>query len=212
MAAINFLTGGYNTSINNLSGSGLGFFGSAGFGNSVPVGQYQGTTFITDGNGINQGPQANNVAYLTSQSGIVPTNVNIALQSIPNYQGTLNIRFTNSTAVRTQNAQLYIYDRTSTSNPPSGVLCYVAQLIHPNQTQGVGGSGDASWQAPAGTSYLPASFLYNGNAFSPGTSGFSPNGGNTIDTQHDWYFAISASPTTVGAKTLFGLWWQNEYL
>jgi hypothetical protein len=35
---------------------------------------------------------------------------------------------------------------------------------------------------------------------SPGTSGFSPNGVGTIDTQHDWYVALSASPDSVGSK------------
>jgi hypothetical protein len=57
MASFNFFgLGGASLSINNLNNSGLGFFGAGGFGNSVNVGSYQGTTFITDGNGINQGP------------------------------------------------------------------------------------------------------------------------------------------------------------
>jgi len=210
-AAINFLAGGYGFPINNLNNSGLGFFGST-FGNSVAVGGIQGSTYITDGNGVTQGPQVNNVMWNTQLSGIVQTATNLALQSIPNYQGTLNIRFTNSTSVRTQNAKLYIYDRVSTSNPPSGVTCYVAQLIHPGITQVAGGSGDAAWQIPAGSSYVPCSQFSNGVAFSPGASGNSPNGGATTDVQHDFYFAMSASPNSVGSKTQFGLWFQLEYL
>jgi hypothetical protein len=211
-ATIQFLAGGYGFPINNLNNSGLGFFGSAGFGNSVAVNAYQGSTYITDGAGVNQGPEVNNTQWTHPNSGTVQTGTNLNLQNIPNYQSTLNIRFQNSTAVRTQNAKLYIYDRSSLSNSPSGVLCAVAQVIHPGLTQVVGGSGDSAWQFPAGSSYLPSSQFFNGVPFSPGTSGLSINGGATTDIQHDFYYNISASPTSVGSKTQFGLWWQTEYL
>ena len=48
MASISFFAG--STAINNLSGSGLGFFGGS-FGQSVQLNSWQDTTFITDGNG-----------------------------------------------------------------------------------------------------------------------------------------------------------------
>ena len=51
MATINFYSG--NLHVNNLSGSGLGFYGG-GFGYSVQVGAYQDTTFITNGTGTSQ--------------------------------------------------------------------------------------------------------------------------------------------------------------
>ena len=212
MASLQFYTGGYNLAINNLSGSGLGFFGVGGFGNSVAVGSYQDTTFITDGNGVSQGPQGNNVKYVHPSSGQVGGSTNVALQNLPNYQSTLNVRFTNATPVRTQNAKLYIYDRTSTNNPPTGVTCFVSNIIHPATAQSPGGSGLSTWENPAGSSYVNASILNNGNGFSPGTSGNSPNGAATSDVQHDWFFAISASPNSVGSKTLFGLWFSTEYL
>lgn len=212
MPSLQFLTGGYSQPINNLNGSGLGFFGTGGFGNSVAVGSYQDTTFITDGNGVSQGPQGNNVKYVHPGSGQVSGGTNVALQSLPNYQSTLNVRFTNATAVRTQNAKLYIYDRTSTSNAPTGVTCFVSHIVHPNTSQVAGGSGLSTWENPYGSSYVNASLLYNGNGFSPGTSGLAPNGAATSDVQHDWYFAISASPNSVGSKTLFGLWFSCEYL
>lgn len=212
MATLSFLTGGYSQPINTLNGSGLGFFGSGGFGNSVGVGSFQDTTFITDGNGVTQGPQGNNVKWVHPNSGQVGGTTNVALTSLPNYQSTLNVRFTNASAVKTQNAKLYIYDRVSTNNSPTGVTCYVSHIIHPNTSQVTGGSGLSTWENPAGSSYVNASVLGNGTSFSPGTSGLSPNGGSTTDTQHDWYFAISASPNSVGSKTNFGLWFQTEYL
>lgn len=212
MATINFIAGGYNLPINNLSGSGLGFFGSAGFGNSVSVGAYQGSTYITDGNGINQGPQVNNVQWVHPNSGEVQNGAILALTSIPNYQGTLNIQFTNPTPCRVQNSKLFIYDRVSTNNPPSGVTCAVANLIHPNTTQTAGGSGDVSWEFPAGSSYILLSQLSNGGGFSPGVSGLSPNGPSTIDSEHDFYVAISASPNSIGSKTSFGCLFSTEFL
>jgi hypothetical protein len=212
MATLSFLTGGYLQAINNLNGSGLGFFGAGGFGNSVAVGAYQDTTFITDGNGVSQGPQGNNVKYIHPSSGQVGGSTNVALTSLPNYQSTLNVRFNHSSSVRTQNARLYIYDRTSLNNAPTGVTCAVSHIIHPNPNQAAGGSGLSTWEFPTGSSYVNASVLANGNLFSPGLSGLSPNGGNTSDLNHDWYFAISASPNSVGSKTLFGLWFQTEYL
>ena len=46
-AAINFY-GGEDFGIQNLGGSGLGFFGDGGFGFAVQIGDYQGRTFVTN--------------------------------------------------------------------------------------------------------------------------------------------------------------------
>ncbi len=211
-ATINFLAGGFGTPINNLNNSGLGFFGAGGFGNSVAVGAWQSNTYLTDGAGVSLGPQCNNVQWTHAQSGTVQNGTNLALTSIPNYQSTLNIHFTNSSAVRVQNGKVYIYDRSSLSNPASGVTCVISNLIHPGLTQVTGGSGLTSWETPAGSSYVNITQLANGNGFSPGLSGLSPNGATTSDTTHDFYLAISASPNSVGSKSQFGLFASLEYL
>ena len=213
-AAINFFArSGLGGAINELSGSGLGFYGPGGYGTSVQVGAYQDNTYITDSTGTaSNAIQVNNVKYIASNSGQVPVNTNLLLTAIPNYQATLNISFTNSSAVRTQNAQLTIFDRVSTSNAPSGVVCQVATLIHPWNFTTPAGSGDTVWQQPAGTGVLLMSSYANGCAISPGTSGLCPSGSNTIDVQHDWYFAISALPTSIGSKTQFALYFQLEFL
>ena len=129
----------------------------------------------------------------------------IALTALPNYLSTLNIRFNHSSAVQTQNAKLRIYDRANIVNDPSGVLCKVAEIIHPGQTQINDGSGDSSWNTPTGSSVIMDLVS------SPGLSGLSPNGIGTIDLNHDWYTAISASPSSIGSKT-FGLYVELEYL
>lgn len=190
--------------------SGLGFFGSSGFGASVPVGTWQSRTFVTDGNGVVQGPEARNVKYLNIGSGI-PGSIGsgIGLQAIPNYQGTLNIRFTHTSNVQVQNAQVRIYDRTNIDLGASGVTTKVAELIHPGNTQVANGSGDSQWITPVGSSVVC------NLAPSPGMSGFFAGNGSDstyAGQRHDWYVAISASPDSIGAKTQYGLYTSLEYL
>jgi len=207
MATVSFFADTFG--VQNLGGSGLGFYG-AGFGSSVEVGEYQESTFITNGAGTAQGPQVNNITWTHNNSGEVNgAGASINLLSIPNYLATLNIRFTHSTAVKTQNAKLRIYDRTSINNNPSGVTCKVAELIHPHTLQTQVGSGSSSWAQPVGSSIILDM------AKSPGMSGLVAGNGSVStadDTRHDWYTAISASPDSIGSKTQFALYFETEYL
>lgn len=207
MAQITWHAAGYpDLTIQNLSGSGLGFYGT-GFGNSVAVGSYQSTTFITDSNGATNGGQVNNCTYLNTASGMVNSATSgINLLNIPNYLSTLNIRFTHTSAVKTQNAKLYIYDRTSINNPASGVTTKVAEIIHPDVLQTSTGSGDGNWLTPTGSSVVVSLVA------SPGMSGLSPNGNQTSDLRHDFYCVLSASPDSIGSKTLYGAFASLEYL
>lgn len=204
---INFLAG-QSFVIQDLAGSGLGFYGDSGFNASVKVGAWQGHTFITNAAGTTQGPEAANVKYLNAGSGILgQASSGVALTCCPNYQATLNVRATNDTPVQVVNGTLYIYDRNNINNPPSGVTCAVAQIIHPDNTQGNSGSGDHTWWFPQGSAITVPM------APSPGISGlYAGNGSNSTwtDKEHDWYFAISASPNTIGAKP-FGLYVDVEY-
>ena len=200
-ATISFLTG----SAGNLNGSGLGFYG-AGFGTSVEVGAWQSSTYITNSAGSVDGGVTNNVKWSHAESGI-PSDVGSTtnLQYIPNRLATLNIRFNNDAAVTTQNAVLRIFDRSNINNGASGVTTKVAELIHPDTVTSTLGSGDSQWITPAGSgttvSLRPQ----------PGQSGLNAMGGNST-TQHDWYVAITASPDSIGAKTLYGLYVELEYL
>lgn len=205
MASVTFHAAEWGTI--GLAGSGLGFFGAGGFGNSVAVGSWQDNTYITDGNGTTEGSIVNNIKYQSSESGIYD-DVVYNLRDIPNRLATLNIRFTHDTAVKCQNAALRIFDRNNIANPPSGVLCRVAELVHPytTQTGDQSGSGDTDWNTPSGTNEM--TFTLN----SPGISGESPQGDLTTDVRHDFYVALSASPDSIGSKTNFGLYFEVEYL
>lgn len=208
MASINFYTG-ENFSIYDVSASGLGFFGD-GFGISVPItspATYNSRTFITNSVGTVEGPEVDNVKYVSSTGAVLgQTGVPILLTQIPNYLSTLNVRFEHSTGVRTTNAEFRIFDRTNINNPPSGVTCRIAEIIHPATTQTNVGSGDTTWVLGSGSG---SKLLL---VDSPGASGNSPSGISTIDTRHDWYIAISASPDVVGARTQFGAYAACEYL
>lgn len=195
--------------VQNLNGSGLGFYGN-GFGRSVDVGAYQQTTFITDGNGTVQGEQVNNIKWTHANSGeINEAGSSVQLTAIPNYLATLNVRFTHSTAVQVQNVEARIYDRTSINNPASGVTTKMAELLHVDTVQNNNGSGDSSWNTPAGSAVIVDL------AQSPGESGLFAGDGTVstrADDRHDWYLAISASPDSIGSKNLYGLYVELEYL
>tara|TARA_Y100000034_G_scaffold118955_1_gene160231 strand:+ start:396 stop:1013 length:618 start_codon:yes stop_codon:yes gene_type:complete len=193
----------------SIGSSGLGFFGAAGFGASVKIGEYQDRTYITNSNGTAQGAEVDNVKFSHSGSGIIgpgASGVSIDLYNIPNYQSTLNIRFTHGSVIQTQNAVVQIYDRVNTANFPSGVTCKVAEIIHPELVQSVSGSGDTSWITPSGaTTTVPL-------IASPGLSGVRPNGASTSGLQHDWYLAVASSPDSIGSKDKFGLYFSVEYV
>lgn len=203
--------------VNDLAGSGLGFYGDSGFGASVQVSTWQGRTFITNANGTVQGPEADNCKYL-NPTGVVlgQSGSGIGLNQIPNYLSTLNVRFTNDTAVRTQNVQLSIYDRTSPTNPASGVTTAVYEVSHLATTQTTTGSGGPGTPTISGAHawkiFTTSTTGTMQMTSSPGTSGLRPSGSSTTDTRHDWYLALSASPDSIGSKTAYGVYISLEFL
>lgn len=205
---IRFFANNGDVSILHLNGSGLGFYGST-FGASVQVGQYQDTTYVTNATGTVNSWLANNVKFTTAASGSVNGGASQNLRTIPNKDSTLNIRFTNDTAVITQNAEIRIYDRSDIARAASGVLTKVATIVHPNvSSAGPSGSGSAVWVTFDSTTSGSGLSLWA----SPGISGLSPLGAATTDIRHDWFLALSSSPSSIGSKTAYGLYVSLEYL
>jgi hypothetical protein len=210
MALISFLAGEAHA-INDLSGSGIGFYGLGGYGTSVQVGAFQDNTYVTDANGTaTNSVKCDNIKWVDPASGQIAGGEIRYLRGIPDYLSTLNIRFTNATPVKTQNAQLRIFDRVSIDNPAVGVVTKVAIIVHPWDTQSPDGSGSLTWYTPGGSGSI-VNFSDIPSAISPGSGGFSPSGSNTVDTQHDFYVALSAMPTSIGSK-LFALYFSTEFL
>jgi hypothetical protein len=116
---------------------------------------------------------------------------------IPNYQATLNVRFNYDTAVKVQNAELRIYDRTDPEQAGQR-RDHQGRRNHPPRHH--------PGQHRLGRHHLAHSGrlrLHRLPRPSPGVSGlFAGNGNNGqwTDTQHDWYVAISASPTPSAAR------------
>jgi hypothetical protein len=195
--------------LNETGESGIGFYGSA-FGISVIVDEYQDRTYITDPTGVIQGPECDNVKYYSSTQALLnQTSTPMNLRKIPNYQSTLNISFTHTSVCQAINTKAWVYDGSTgpvvKTAMPTGVLCRIAEIIHPNNTQDEDGTGDLTW-----TAITASSTNYIDLVDSPGPSGLTPGG--TGATTHDWFTIISASPDSIGSKTQFALLAETEHL
>jgi hypothetical protein len=190
--------------------SGVGFFGAAGFGASVQVGDFASRAYITSSAGTTLGPEASNTKYLTSGTVIVgQTGSGIALTALPNVQCPIQIRFSHNSPVRTTNTVLRAFNRVDPNADPSGVTVAAAECIHPSDTQENVGSGSVVW------SFIHGSGQTLVLAESPGCSGhYAGNGTNSTwsDTEHLWACAVSLSPDSLGSKTDVGLYVLTEYL
>lgn len=214
MATVTFFAnegvGAINSGVQNMSGSGLGFFGNSGAYSSVRINEYQDRTFISNANGTAVSAEIDNVKYVSATGALISrggaADATIGIKNIPNYKSTLNVRFTNDSSVRTQNGKIQVYNRSDINTGPVGVICQACEVVHPETSQEVLGSGSTSWVSCSGSS------PYLSLTDSPGLSGLRPSGSNTYSTTHDWYVCLSASPTGIGSHTAFGLYFSIEYL
>jgi len=233
--------GGTSTEIKHTSGSGMGFFGG-GFGISVPVGQYQDTTFVTNSDGTSSGIRVKNTKYVASttipNSGVSPNGGStIGLSGMPNYYAPLNVRFTHSEKVRVQNCKLRIFDRNDISKQASGVTTKIFECRHPHPIEAHNpGSGTLAMRGISNygwTEFDPTEAMADLDfTASPGMSGLNTSAAEVLpsaavdygvnwltnegsaheSTRHDWFVAMTASPDSIGSKTQYGLYFTLEYL
>jgi hypothetical protein len=218
MAEIKFYAnlpgGNAQTLIDHTQNSGIGFYGSS-FGVSVPIGQVQSTTFVTNANGTAEGVYLNNTQYandndnrnqfpgkvIAENTGTGPASP-LDLNKLPNHLCPLNIRFTHTESVRLHNCKLRIFDRNDINNHASGVVTYVYEARHPLISQTV---SNLAHKAPGRTNdgwvVFDPTLAMADMAFtnSPGSSGL-----NTLstDTSLDTYYAnngITPSDYKLGA-------------
>ena len=220
------------------SASGIGFFGGD-FGLSVPVDSWQDSTFITNSVGTERAEKLINTKF-SSTSGTKHNTTNEQdNRTMPNHFAPLNIRFTHEDdAVRVKNCQLRIFDRDDITKNASGVHTYIYEIRHPSSSETTGKAlnhrgtrNDHKWNSFLYTAGLDNEVSPLNFTESPGMSGL--NGNDTDDVadgpltgltgataeaeghhsnRHDWYVALSASPTEIGSKTDFGLYFTVEYL
>ncbi len=194
------------------SSSGLGFYGNNGFADPVAVGDFNGRTFVTNVGGDTEGFECNNNKR-TDVSGLILGQVGsgILLTQLPNRLGTVNVRFTHASAVKTLSAILQVYDGSvdgngdpNKDNDPIGLSFYTAQIRHQSDVQDNTGLGDSEWTDTKGATSLSL-------VASPGISGLRPSGPDTTDVRHDWYVAMSTTPNELGDK-LFGMYVELEFV
>jgi hypothetical protein len=218
--------------INHGAGSGIGFYGSA-YGISVPIGEQQDSTFVTNANGTaTDQSQLNNTKWESATSaslnGVSASN----LEVMPNYLAPLNVRFTHESAVRVQNCKLRIFDRNDITKHASGVATYVYEPRHPATSESVsqlshrGRSANTWLEFDHVDSSTPVDMVFTN---SPGMSGTNSDANDTLPdvgslgyktndgaahtaTRHDWYVGLSAEPSEIGSKTKYGLYFTLEYL
>lgn len=222
MAVIKFQVLGQNdgqASIDTLSGSGLGFFGLSA-GSSVQIGAYQDTTYVSNGDGSVTKSATNNNKYVadTFPSGmsaitaIGGTYGPVGLSGVKSFESTLGIEFGHSTAVKTQNVQLRIYDRSNINYPASGVNTKVAEVVNfgggtynSQGSLGVGssvvGSGDAFWWGEAWPSELVTNNL-NYFTNSLGTKFYNATSDDSVVNGDVRLGNVSEDDNTVGGSGL----------
>ena len=203
---------GENTLVSTSSG--LGFFGSDGFGSAIAIGNYNSRTFVTNANGTVEGFECNNNKY-HSISGVIhgQSGSGILLQELPNELATINVRFTHGSAIYCQNAKLWIFNgnfngaTARKEQPAENLTFYAAEIRHRSRLQSETSIySDSTWTdvSSSGSNYI-------GLVNSPGRNGVRTGGFEELSTQHDWYAALTCSPTQLGNKQ-FGMTFEVEYL
>lgn len=138
-------------------------FANGSFDGKITIGEYNDSTHVKTDDDADK------------SSGNTPNNNNYTDASLPIADGdcALNINFSHTSSVETEDTSFYAYDGTTKTDAPDNTTVYAAE------------GGDGTWTNAEGS----------GSALSLDDHG-------TPATSHDFYIAISASPDTVGSKTL----------
>ncbi len=194
--------------------SGLGFFGDNGFNAPVVIGEYNGHTFVTNASGTVQGFECNNNKH-DGASGVIhgQTSSGIALKNLPNELATINLRFTHASDIYCQQVKLYVFDGTFTDGVANKTVSvdnltfYGAEIRHRSRLQTVESAySDAGWSdiSASGSNYIAL-------VDSPGLNGRRNGGFEELSVRHDWYIALTCTPTQLGDRQ-FGITAELEYL
>ena len=169
-------------SVNTLGASQYcGFFGSGAYGTSIPIGGYQGNTFVTDiSGGINSG-ELPNVMYIGSTTANWGDGVE-SIEDILVSECTLKVTLSSGAAFRLQAINFFVYDGNSEIVAP------------PNMTVKAFEFEDTSWQTLSG-SQQPLNLTPQLSA----------------STSHTFYIGVSVTPTVIGANAQMKFGFYAEY-
>jgi len=155
-----------SVSLDTLSGSGLAFYGASA-GSSVQIGAHQDNTNVANADGSQFKDSTPNVKFvgavhpsgMCSVSAAGGSTFTVGLSGVCSYQSTLGVEFGHTTAVKVQNCQMRIYDRSNVNFPASGVNTKAAEVINFN---GNSASAAPISQSSAGS---PSAVVGSGDAF-----------------------------------------------
>jgi len=158
-----------------------GFFGSGAFGTSIPTGEYQENTFVTDvSGGVNYG-ELPNVKYI----GVNTADWGDGVESIANIlssECTLRITLSSGSAFRLQAINFFVYTGDDETVAP------------PNVTVKAFEYGDTSWQTLSGSAQ-PLNLTPQLSA----------------STAHTFYIAVSVTPLVTGTNAQMKFGFYAEY-
>jgi hypothetical protein len=157
------------------------FAGAAGFDSKITVGAYNDTTHVKSSGGDDEsdGNTPNNVKFISQAGGTGGDSQadwgdgTEDLDAITEAEATLKITFSDDASVITEDAIFYAYDGSTPATAPTGVDVRAAEV------------GDANFTEAEGSGAALAL------------------DDQSTDTDHDFFIAVSASPTSVGLKDDF---------
>lgn len=207
MASI-LIRAGEGYAVDYANSTGVCFFGAGGAGYSIAVDEYNSTTFIGNSAGTVTSAQVDNNKWVAATGVVYGSSSQwYRLTEMPQDKATINMSFSNATAVDVQNVELRAYDGSDISNAPSGLEIKMFEILHPAITYTNTGSGDTYWTNASGSTGILSL------SDSPGSSALTAFSGGTIASAwHDWYIGISVKPTSVGSKTGNKIYMSLEYL
>ena len=204
--------------IYDLGGSGLGFFGSTA-GSSVQIASYQDSTYVSNADGSTTTDQMHNWKFINSASypsgsatvgAVGGSAYSDSIAKGLSRDCSFGIEFSHTSAVKVQNTQLRIYDRTNINYPASGVNTKVCEIVNfggvgqsyadqaASASHSLAGSGDCFWWGePWPLAQLLSSKNYYTN--SVGTAFYNGTDADTTITNGDVRLGqVTGDRATVG--------------
>lgn len=157
----------------------LQFAGAGGFDTKITVGSYNDSMHVksSGGSDVSSGNTPKNTKFISQTGGtggdsqVDKGSGTVDLDTLATGDAPLKINFSDAASVATESALFYAYDGTTPATAPVGVDFRAAEI------------GDANWTEAEGSG-APVTIT-----------------DDTAATSHDYYFAVSASPTSVGLKS-----------
>lgn len=193
----------------------IGFFGSTGPGSTITINQYQDKTYPTDNEGDLRGPPLVQLKFISASVVKVSGQWNAAVAEVPHNSGTIGIRFINpgATEVVTQNPRISAVRLTAgdygiagggsgvePDTQPSNLTVKAFECRHPFAPNTAIAS---TWTEIAGASAAGGG---------PASNQLSLTAHTWTSITHDYFVALSVSPTAAGINKRFAFLVYLEYV